>query len=172
MKFPTPILDTERLQLTKLTLHDAPFILSLLNDPAWLQHIGDRGVNNLDDARSYILDGPLRSYAQRGFGLYLTRLKDGNVPIGLCGLLKRESLPHVDIGFAFLPDYRGKGYAYEAATAVLHYGHTTLGLKHLIGIVSPENPDSIRLLTKLGLRYEKMVQLEDGTHCQLFSQKT
>ena len=112
------ILETDRLILCKLTPDDAPFILELLNDSAFLRYIGDKGVKTLDDARDYILNGPIDSYGRHGFGLYLTKLKDGDVPIGICGLLKRETLEDVDVGFAFLPQFCGKGYATTAYEAI------------------------------------------------------
>src|SRR5687768_14272461 len=113
------VLETDRLVLRWVTTDDAEFILALLNDPAWLQFIGDKGVRTLEDARDYILRSPVDMYRRLGFGLYLTELKEGGVPIGLCGVLKRDGLDDVDIGFAFLPAYRAKGYGYEAASAVL-----------------------------------------------------
>jgi RimJ/RimL family protein N-acetyltransferase len=113
------VIETERLLLRKLSLDDAGFIVELLNEPSFLQFIGDKGVRSLDDARAYIQQGPMAMYEQHGFGLFLTALKEGNEPIGMCGLIKRESLPDVDIGFAFLPAFWSRGYALEAATAVM-----------------------------------------------------
>src|ERR1700704_4791358 len=109
------ILETDRLLLRKLTADDAEFILDLLNQPSFLQFIGDKGVRTLDDARQYILAGPVASYERFGFGLYLTALKESQVSIGICGLIKRETLEDVDVGFAFLPQFWSKGYAFEAA---------------------------------------------------------
>ena len=162
------ILTTNRLILTQLALEDAPFILELLNDPDFLKYIGDKGVRNLEDARQYILNGPVASYEQHGFGLWLTKRKECNTPIGICGLLKRETLEDVDIGFAFLPEYRGQGYGYESASAVMIYGQDVLGLERIVAITSPENDRSIQLLNKLGLHSEKMIRLsEDGDECLL-----
>lgn len=163
------ILETERLALSKLTPEDAPFILELVNDPDWLRHIGDRGVRTLDDAREYIRKGPLAMYEQHGFGLYLTALRSGGTPIGLCGLIKRDSLEDVDVGFAFLPAYRGRGYAQEAAAASLMHGRDTFGLRRIVAIVSPDNRDSIRLLGKLGMRFERTLELTPGDEVQLFA---
>ena len=154
--------ETDHLILCHLTTEDAAFILELLNDPGWLRFIGDRGVRTLDDARRYILNGPVKSYQQSGFGLYLVKLKENETPIGMCGLIKREELDDVDIGFAFLPQFTGRGYAYEAAAATLHYGYTVLGLKHIVAITDPDNERSIRLLQKLGLRLEKTIRLSAG----------
>lgn len=141
---------------------DAEFILTLLNDPAFLRFIGDKGVRTLDDARNYILNGPGEMYARLGFGLYLTELKEGGMPIGICGLIKRAGLDDVDIGFAFLPDFRAKGYAYEAAAAVMAYGKNVLGLKRIVAITSADNHASGKLLEKLGLPFERMIRLSEG----------
>ncbi|WP_128543255.1 GNAT family N-acetyltransferase [Larkinella soli] len=148
-------METPRLLLRRLTDADADFILELLNTPSWLRFIGDRGVRNPDDARGYIRNGPQHSYEQHGFGLDLVALKESGTPIGLCGLLKRDYLDHPDIGFAFLPDYAGKGYGYEAASAVIAYARTELGLEKIAAITDPDNTGSIRLLEKLGLRFRK-----------------
>jgi RimJ/RimL family protein N-acetyltransferase len=155
------ILETERLVLCKLTTDDAAFILKLLNDAKFLRYIGDRGVKTLDDARKYILSGPVESYERLGFGLYLTKLKDDGTPIGICGLLKRIYLTDVDVGFAFLPEFRRKGYAYESASAVLDYSKTILGLNRIVAVTSPDNHRSIKIIKKLGLTYRKMVKLSD-----------
>ncbi len=157
------ILQTDRLYLSQLSVEDAPFIYELLNTPSWLAYIGDRGVNTLDDARAYILNGPIASYTRFGFGLYLVRLNESQLPIGLCGLLKRDALEDADIGFAFLPEHVGKEYAYEAASAVLTYAQTTLNLKRVAAITVPANQRSIRLLERLGLHYEAMITLTGDT---------
>jgi RimJ/RimL family protein N-acetyltransferase len=162
------VLETDRLIIRRLTFEDAAFILELVNDPTWLRFIGDRGVRTLADARNYILKGPMEMYDRLGFGLYLAELKDERVPIGLCGLIKRDSLKHVDIGFAFLPDFRSKGYAYEAASAVLAYGKNTLGLERIVAIVSPGNDSSIKLLGKLGFQFEQMITLSSQNEVKLF----
>ena len=167
---PTTILETEHLRLRQLVEGDAAFILELVNDEAWLRYIGDRGVRNADDARAYILKGPVASYAKHGFGLWLVELKPGAGPIGICGLLRRDSLPDVDIGFAFLPAFRGQGYASEAGRATLAYGRTKLGLKRIVAVTMPANEDSIRTMVKLGLRFERMVRLTtDAEELQLFA---
>ncbi|MEP6997981.1 MAG: GNAT family N-acetyltransferase [Betaproteobacteria bacterium] len=153
------VLETDRLRLRWLSLNDAEFILELLNDRSWLQFIGDKGVRSAQDAQSYLLKGPIAMYARVGFGLYLTELKEGCVPIGVCGLIKRDSLEDVDIGFAYLPRYWSKGYAYESASAMMAYARNVLGLRRIVAITSPENAASTKLLGKLGLRFEKMVKL-------------
>jgi RimJ/RimL family protein N-acetyltransferase len=166
----TTILETERLRLRQLGESDAAFILELVNDEAWLRYIGDRGVRNAADARTYILNGPVASYEKHGFGLWLVELKTGAVPIGICGLLQRDTLPDVDLGFAFLPAYRGQGYASEAGRATLAYGRTHLGLKRIVAVTKPANEYSIRTLVKLGLRFEKMIRLApDAPELQLFA---
>ena len=117
------VLETERLALRRLTLDDAEFIFRLVNEPSWLRFIGDKNVRNLDDARNYLRTGPLDMYERFGFGMFLVERKHDGVAVGACGLLKRDTLPDPDIGYAFLPEYWGKGYALEAASAVLEYGH-------------------------------------------------
>jgi RimJ/RimL family protein N-acetyltransferase len=164
------ILETERLMLRRLAAGDAAFILELLNEPAFLENIGDRGARTLADARRYIAKGPVASYRKFGFGLYLVELKDSGAPIGICGLLKRESLDDVDIGFAFLRKYWSQGYARESAAAVMHYGWTTLRLQRIVAITKPNNHASITLLEILGLRFEKTVALPDhGGENKLFA---
>ena len=162
-------IETDRLILRKLSTDDAEFILELLNEPSFLRFIGDKGVRNLDDAREYIRQGPMASYERHGFGLYLTVLKDGAVPIGICGLLKRESLADVDIGFAFLPAFWSQGFAFESAAAVKTLALDTLGLKRIVAITNTDNEASIRLLEKLGLQYERMIRLaDDGPEIRLY----
>jgi RimJ/RimL family protein N-acetyltransferase len=163
------VLETERLVLRRLSADDAEFILQLLNQPSFLQYIGDKGVRNNDDAINYIQTGPVASYERFGFGLYLVELKDTAVPIGICGLLKRDTLPDVDVGFAFLPDYWSRGYAFEAAAAVMNYGKEVLGLRRIVAITSLDNDSSIRLLEKIGLKFEGLIQLaEDQPEVRLF----
>ena len=146
------MLETNRLLIKKFSVDDAPFILELLNTSSWLAFIGDRGIKTLADARQYILNGPLKSYNQNGYGAYLISLKETNVSIGMCGLFKREFLDNPDIGFALLPQYAGNGYGYESAKAVLTYARIDLGLPCVMGITKPTNQASIRLLEKLGLQ--------------------
>jgi RimJ/RimL family protein N-acetyltransferase len=163
------LIETDRLILRELSTDDAEFILDLLNQPSFIRHIGDRGVRTLEDANQYILKGAVASYKRYGFGLYLTLLKDSGVPIGICGLVKRDSLKDADIGFAFLPQYWSKGYAFESASAVLAYARNVLGLKRILGITSPDNQGSIRVLEKIGLKFEQMVKLsEDDVELKLF----
>jgi RimJ/RimL family protein N-acetyltransferase len=154
------VFETDRLALSHLSADDAAFIFELLNTPGWLQFIGDRGIKTLQDAEQYILNGPVKSYENNGFGLLAVRLKDSLEAIGICGLIKRAGLDDIDIGFAFLPAYNGKGYAAEAAHATLEYGFTTLGLNRIVAITNEDNIHSIRLLKKIGMQYERKILLD------------
>ncbi|HET8899212.1 MAG TPA: GNAT family N-acetyltransferase [Rhodanobacteraceae bacterium] len=141
-----------RLRLRPCTLADAPFILRLLTDPAWLRWIGDKGVATLDDARRYLHSGPLAMYAEHGFGLLRVNAVDGDEPLGVCGLLKRDYLDAPDLGFAFLPEGRGHGYATEAATAVLAQAGNVLGIARVLAITAAGNHRSEATLTRLGFQ--------------------
>jgi RimJ/RimL family protein N-acetyltransferase len=164
------VLETGRLILRWLSVEDAEFILRLLNEPSFVRFIGDKGVRSIDDARNYILRGPVDSYERFGFGLYLTELKENGAPIGICGLLKRDSLEDVDVGFAFLPQFWRKGYAFESASAVMTHGRKVVGLNRIVAITSPENDASIKVLEKLGLRFERVIKLsEDEPEVKLFA---
>ena len=158
-----PVLATERLDLRQLREYDADFIFRLLNDPSWLRYIGDRGVRSVEDARRYIVDGPVRMYATLGFGLFLVERRHDGVAMGLCGLLKRDGLDDVDIGFAFFPEFGGQGYALEAARATLEFGLARHNLRRIVAITAQDNQASIRLLEKLGLRFERDVSLRGDT---------
>jgi [ribosomal protein S5]-alanine N-acetyltransferase len=165
----TPICETGRLSLRQLSHADAAFVLRLLNDPAFLRHIGDRGVRTLDDARRYLDEGPLASYREHGFGLFLVQRNADAVPVGMCGVLRRESLPAPDLGFAFLPEYTGHGYAVEAGRAVLVLARTRFALSRLLAIVSPENPASQAVLRRLGFVADGTVRLApDADRLHLF----
>jgi RimJ/RimL family protein N-acetyltransferase len=164
------ILETERLILREFTPDDAGFILELVNEPSFIQNIGDRGVRTLEAARSYIQNGPAASYSKNGFGLYLVMLKETNEPIGMAGLVRRDGLEDVDIGYAFLPRFWSKGYAVESAQAVKDYAKNTIGLGRLVAITDPANEGSVRVLEKIGLRYERMIRLsKDDIELKLFS---
>lgn len=156
------VLETERLALRRFRTDDALFILELLNDEGWLRYIGDKGVHNLDDAHKYLENGPIAMYARCGHGLYMVERKQDCLPIGMCGLIRRDGLADVDIGFAFLPQYGGMGYAREAAAAVLAYGRDSLGMKRVVAITAPDNVRSIRVLEAVGLEFEKKVKLKPG----------
>jgi RimJ/RimL family protein N-acetyltransferase len=156
------VLETERLTLRKLSNDDTAFIIDLLNQPSFLRYIGDKGVRTVADAQRYLQDGPVASYERFGFGLYLVVLKDSGASIGMCGLIKRDSLQDVDLGFAFLPAYCSKGYASEAAEAVLRYGRSALGLSRIVAITSLDNQDSMKLLSKIGFKEESLIRLSEG----------
>lgn len=151
---------TDRLVLSELDEGDAPFIQQLLNDPDWIRYIGDRNVKTLDDARTYLRDGPIATYAREGFGLYRVALRHDDTPIGMCGLVRRPALADVDLGFAFLPAYRRCGYAFESAAAVLAHART-LGRSRVVAIVSPDNDRSAVLLLRLGFVRERDIRLTD-----------
>jgi RimJ/RimL family protein N-acetyltransferase len=152
------ILETERLVLRTLVPEDAAFYLTLVNDPAFIEHIGDRGIRTLEAASSAIAGGPMAMQAARGHSIYLVELKGSATPIGMSGLIKRDTLQDVDIGYAFLPQYCGQGYALEAGVAVVEHARR-LGLTRLVAITSPDNAGSIRLLHKLGLQFERFTHL-------------
>jgi len=154
-------LETARLRLRHLQAADAGFIVELLNDPSWLRYIGDKNVHNADDALGYINNGPIDSYQRLGFGLYCVERQDNGAAIGLCGLIKRATLPHIDIGFALLPAYFGQGYILEAAQAVIDQGRREYGLRRLLAITSPDNHASISVIRKLGLQAQGSVTLGD-----------
>ncbi|MBA3830657.1 MAG: GNAT family N-acetyltransferase [Chthoniobacterales bacterium] len=164
------VLETERLVLRRLGTDDAAFILQLLNEPSWLNYIGDKSVRTVEDARNYIENRPVAMYRRLGFGLYLVELKGSGEPIGICGLIKRESLEEIDLGFAFLPSFWGKGFAFEAAGAVMEYGRGAFGIPRLLAVTSQDNHVSVRLLEKLGFRFERMARLESGaTEVKVFA---
>ena len=155
------IIETGRLLLRHLAASDAEFMFELVNEPAWIENIGNRNVKTIEDAERYILDRMVCSYELNGFGLYLVELKETGEPAGICGLVKRDYLQDVDIGFAFLERFRSKGYASESARAVADYASASLGLKRLAAITVPNNIGSIKVLEKIGLRLEKTIKAPD-----------
>ena len=164
------VIETERLVLRRLTPNDAAFILELVNDPDWLRYIGDKGVHNLDEARAYIQNGPMAMYERVGFGLFLVELKQGATPIGMCGLIKRETLEDVDLGFAYLPAHRANGYGREAARATLDYGRNVAALRRIVAITSLDNEASGRLLEAVGMRFERLFDISgEDRQVKLFS---
>jgi RimJ/RimL family protein N-acetyltransferase len=146
--------ETERLRVRPMAVSDAPFVYRLLNEPSWLQNIGDRGVRSIADAESYIESKVIPMYTLMGFGMCVAESKADAVPLGMCGLVRREALPAPDIGFALVPEYWGKGYAREAAMAVMHHAGQQLGLDRLLAIVTPSNVRSCRVLESLGFMHE------------------
>lgn len=153
------VADTARLVIRRFEADDAPFVLRLLNEPSWIRYIGDRKVRDVDAARGYLERGPIASYAQRGFGLNLVALRSTGEPIGMCGLIKRDTLPDVDVGFALMPAYWGQGYAHEAAAAVIAQGRRELGVARIVAILSPDNERSARLLERLGFRRDGTIRM-------------
>ena len=151
------ILETEHLSLLEFTSKDALFIIELLNSEGWLKYIGQRNVKTEEDAIRYLENGPIKSYAENGFGLYRVALKEGQESIGMCGIIKRADLEHPDIGFAFLPQFTGKGYALEIAQATVDYAMKILKMKELLGITTIDNTRSIKLLECIGLKYDRNV---------------
>lgn len=156
------IIETKRLRLREFTLDDTAFIVELLNSPGWLQYIGDRNVRTEVQAKHYLINGPMKSYTDYGYGLSLVEKKDDGKAIGMCGILHRDTLDSPDIGFAFLPDFIGKGYAYEIASATIAYAKNQLGLAKIAAITVPDNVKSIRLLEKIGLTYIKLFHLPNS----------
>jgi RimJ/RimL family protein N-acetyltransferase len=152
-------LKTERLIVRPFTRADAPFILRLLNEPSFIENIADKGVRDLDGARSYLREGPMASYARHGFGLWRVGLLGDDTPIGMAGLLKRDFLEDIDIGYALLPEFCGAGYAFEATSAVLTYARNQLGARRVVAIVAKHNERSIKLLQKLGFASEGTVRM-------------
>ena len=162
------VIETERLVLEEMVAEDAAFMLKLLNTPSWLKYIGDRNVHTIEEARNYLLYGAMNSYKKSGFGFYRVRLKDSDTIIGTCGLVKRDTLEDVDIGFAYLPEYEKKGYAFEAAAGTLEFAKSTLQLKRIVAITLENNESCIRLLKKLGLQYERNVRFDETEELMLF----
>ncbi len=158
------VLETDRLILRRFTADasELEFVLRLVNEPSYLENIGDKGVRTLEQAATYLLEGPIRSYQVNGHGLYLVVLRESLQPVGICGLLKRDQFQDVDLGYAFLPEFWSRGFAREAAAAVLDYGRRTLGLTKVIALVNPTNSPSIKLLRKLEFAYAERVRVEPG----------
>jgi len=162
------IAETARLRLRELELDDAPFILELVNEPGWLRHIGDKHVATVEDATRYITNPVLRMYERYGYGLYLVESKDGREALGICGLIKRDSLDCPDLGFAFLERFWNHGYASEAARGALSHGRSVLGLARVLAIVSNDNQRSTRLLARLGFRFIHQMRIGDGDEVDLY----
>lgn len=164
------VLETDRLLLRRLATDDAEFMLRLLNEPSFLHYIGDRGVRDLEQARQYIVDRMVASYEQFGFGLYMVELESSGEPIGTCGLIKREGMDDVEIGFAFLPEFWSQGYAVESAQAVMRHAEDDLGIERVVAIANLDNDRSFKLLEKLGLRFDRMIRLsENDPEVKLFT---
>lgn len=160
---------TPRLRLERFGEDDAAFILRLVNEPAWLHYIGDKGVRTLEDARGYLRNGPMAMYERHGHGLYRIDHAGSGTPIGMCGLIKRDNLADVDIGYALLPEHCGQGYAEEAARATLQLARERFGLRRVVAIVTPGNARSTQLLLKLGMRYERNIEMLPGNAPELYA---
>jgi RimJ/RimL family protein N-acetyltransferase len=166
------ILETARLKLRLMHPDDAAFYYELVNDPTWLEHIGDKGIRSVEGARAAILDGPLAMQQRHGHSLYVMERKSDGQALGLCGLIKRDTLPDVDIGYAIRPAYFGQGYTYEAAVAVVAYARDVLGIQRLMGITNPANTVSIKLLAKLGLTLvEHTAMPPDGRPTNIYARQ-
>ena len=161
-------LDTRRLALRRLVPGDAPFYYALVTDPAWVRFIGDKNLKSVEDARRSLVEGPIAAYARTGFGLLRVDRKADGAALGICGLIKRDTLEDVDLGFAFLPQFRGQGYAAEAAEASIAHARDDLRLKRLVAIASPGNIDSLKLLARLGMKHEKTAAMPGETRATAF----
>jgi [ribosomal protein S5]-alanine N-acetyltransferase len=162
------IAETPRLRLRLLEQADAPFVLALYTDTDFRANIGDRGVHDLASAARYIIDGPGACFAQFGFCLYCVERKADGRAVGMCGLLRRDSHPDVEIGFAMLPEGRGQGYAREAAAATLQLATGSLGLKRIVALTVPDNTRSISLLERIGFSFDRMVSFTTEGTSRLF----
>jgi len=164
------VAETNRLTISKFTIADAPFFLELVNTPHWIKYIGDRNIKTIREAEQRIINGHIKSYETHGFGFYKLNLKENNNPIGTCGLIKRDTLEHVDIGFAFLPEYESKGYGFESSKAILKIAKDEFKLETILAITLLTNQPSINLLEKLGLSFQKKVKpFDDNEELLLFA---
>ena len=160
---------TERLVMKPLDLSDAPFMLKLVNTPNWLQYIGDRNVYNLEDAKRYLKEGSLKSVEKDGYGYYLLTDVHSNMPVGICGLGKRDGLDETDLGFALLPEAEGRGFAFESSVALIEAAWNKFNLKTLVAITTADNIGCIKLLEKLGFRFQKKAQMNgEGKYFEHF----
>lgn len=163
------ILTTERLLIRELDAEaDANFINRLLNSEKFIKYIGDRNVRSLEDARDFIRDRYRKSYEDHGYGLYCVELKDSGTPVGMCGFVRRDTLPGPDIGFSFLPEFEGKGYGFESAEAMMRYGREQLGFSEVLAITTLDNDASGRLLGKIGFAFDKTIETPEGETLKLF----
>lgn len=166
------ILETERLTLREISLTDAKFIHGLMNEPAYLEYIGDKGVKTVADAERFLSNVAIKSYDDNGFGHYIVELKTDGTPIGTSGYVKRDELDDPDIGFAFLPEFRKQGYALESAKAVLAFGIEVLGFRNISAITTQHNERSLQLLIKLGFRFERLISMPNGDQLRHFTFST
>jgi [ribosomal protein S5]-alanine N-acetyltransferase len=160
---------TKRLTLSKFTINDAPFFCDLVNDPDWIKHIGDRNIKTNKDAEEYLKKNIIPSYKKDGFGFYVVRLTEENTPIGMCGLIKRDWMDYVEIGYAFLTQFRGKGYAIESSIATKKHAKTTLKISTLAAITDLDNEKSGNLLNRLGFKFSKLISYPgEDKKCKLY----
>lgn len=155
------IFETTRLTIRRFAETDAPFIFELMNSPGWLQFIGNRNIQTEEDACLYITEKLVANYAKQGFGFYAVIEKISQNALGMVGIIKRDGLADVDIGFAFLPQFEGQGYGFESASALLDYARKELKIDKMVAITNPDNLKSQKLLRKIGLEFERMVLLPD-----------
>ena len=167
-----PELITDRLTISPLQLEDAGFVLELVNSPGWLKYIGDRNIHTLEAAEEYIRTGPWTTAEQHGFSLLRVALTGSDIPIGMCGFLKRDFLDHPDIGFAFLPVYEGQGYATESCKAVLNHFSEKLNLTTVLAMTHPGNKKSQALLQRLGFKFTKQFPVNNGSLSNLYTLST
>ena len=156
------ITETDRLRIRQLTENDAAFALKLYTSKPFLRFVGDKSLSSVDDARQYLIDGPITMYRTHGIGLYMVELRHCQTPLGICGLIKRDTLDDIDIGYGFLPEFFGMGYGYESTKAVMNFGKNTLKLKKLVAITTEDNADSIKLLSRLGLSFARNIEEAEG----------
>lgn len=161
---------TERLSIERVNRNDAAFILKLFNDPGWIEFIGNKGMTTLADATEYIENKLFAEYERWGFGFFVVKLKESKAPVGFCGLRKADYLDHADIGFGLLTRYKGNGYACEAASAVLKNKEFSFGLKKVVAIVESGNENSVKVIERIGLKFEKTIHVpDDSAEFLLFS---
>ena len=163
------IVETERLRLREFAFDDTDFIITLLNSPGWIEFIGDRNVKTTEQAKTYLENGPMKIYENHGFGLWMVELKNDKTPIGMCGILKRDTLDFPDLGFCLLPEFSGKGFAYESANATMTVARETYNLDTICAITLANNTPSIKLLEQLGLQFISTIQFpDDGEELMLY----
>jgi RimJ/RimL family protein N-acetyltransferase len=163
------LIETERLLLRDCVPEDADVVLRLLNEPSFLENIGDRGVHTPKEAAAYLINGPIASYAEHGYGMYMVELRKTGKPVGMCGLLRRTQFEHPDVGYAFFPEFWGRGFASEAASGVIEHARRTLGIGRVLGIVSPHNSASIQVLEKIGFTFQEPAVFElDGSEVLVY----
>jgi len=167
------VFTSERLTLSKFTTKDAPFFYELANDPDFITYIGNRNIQTILDAEKYIMDNIIPSYSLHDFGFYTVQLKNHNKSIGMCGLIKRDWMEYIEIGYAFLPEHRGKGYAIEASIATKEFAKESLGIDTLAAITDVNNEKSGNLLNRLGLEYSRLINYPgENKKCKLYLEKS